>query len=142
MSIREANVLRMVEEKRAEAARARAFRFRAGPIAPATADLGLFARIMARNEERRRLEHDRKAAYAAAHFKPFTVVTAHCEEAAARVAAKRAEAALALERELAASVVFTANASDEGNLVKHHTNKAPKPNKSTTPAKAGRATVL
>ena len=109
MSIRESNVWRMVEEKRAKEAEALKWKFTAQRIAPATADIGLFARIMAKNEERRRIEHDRKAAYAAAHFKPFTIVTAHCDEAAARLAAKRAEADLALQRELAASRVFTPN---------------------------------
>ena len=109
MSIRESNVWRMVEEKRAEEAKALKFTFTAGSIAPETADIGLFYRISEKNEERRRIEHDRKAAYAAAHFKPFTIVTAHCDETAARLAAKRAEADLAQQRFGAASRIFTSN---------------------------------
>ena len=79
------------------------------PIAPATADLGLFQRIMDKQAARRAKEHAAKAAYAAAHFKPFTIVTAHCDEHAARQAARRAKEELELARELEEAARFKAN---------------------------------
>ncbi len=107
--IREAKVQEMIDAKRAAEAAAATYKFKAMPIAPATADLGLFNRIMAKQAARREKEHAAKAAYAAAHFMPFTIVTAHCDEHAARQAARRAKEELEAAREREAAVKFKAN---------------------------------
>jgi hypothetical protein len=106
---RESKVWQMVVEKREAEERECAVKFKAQPVAPTVHDLGLFAAITARNEARRAKEHALKAAYAAAHFRPFTIVTAHCEEHAARQAARRAKQELELQRELRDVAKFTAN---------------------------------
>jgi hypothetical protein len=61
--IREAKIAADLDAKRAAEAAAATYKFKAMPIAPATADLGLFNRIMMKNEKRRKEEHDKKAAY-------------------------------------------------------------------------------
>ena len=108
-SIREAKVHADIAAAAAELESHLHYKFKAGPIAPATADLGLFARIMAKQEARRELEHAQKAAYAAAHFRPFDIVNGHCEEAAARAAARRAKEEVEVARELKECVKFKAN---------------------------------
>ncbi len=107
--IREAKVQDMIDAKRAADEAAATYKFKAMPIAPATADLGLFNRIMEKQAARRAKEHAEKAAYAAAHFKPFTIVTAHCDEHAARQAARHAKEELEAAREREAMVKFKAN---------------------------------
>ena len=109
LGIRERKVQADLEAKAAEEASHLTYVFRAQPIAPATADIGLFQSIMDKQAARREREHAAKAAYAAAHFRPFDIVNAHCEEAAARAAARAAKEELEVQRELRECAKFKAN---------------------------------
>lgn len=84
------------------------YQFKAAPIAPATHDLGLYNRIMEKLEHRREALHAARSAKLASSFKPFTIVTGHCDEHAARQAARRAKFELEQKRELAESRKFHA----------------------------------
>jgi len=119
-SIGEAKVWTDIELARAREAKELAYKFKAQPIAPATADIGLFEKIMAKNEKRRAKEHEKKAAYAAAHFKPFDIVNSHCAEAEARAAARRAREALEQKRELEECCKFKANPLNQKAMIPKH----------------------
>jgi hypothetical protein len=94
--------------KRAEEDAALSFRFKAMPIAPATRDLHLYKRIMDKLAARRVEAHHERATKLASTLKPFEVVLGHCEEHAARLAARRARFLLDEQRELAEGRKFKA----------------------------------
>lgn len=108
ISIREAKFLADLEAKRQAEEAALQYKFEAQPIAPATRDLNLYHRITEKQDHRRHALHAARAAKLASSFKPFTVVTSHCEEHAARQQARQAAARVAEDRELAESRRFRA----------------------------------
>jgi hypothetical protein len=108
LGIRESKFMAELEKKSLAEEEALKYVMKPTEIPASTRDPDLFKIINEKTEARRHALHEARAQKLASSFKPFSLVIQHCDELAARQAARKARFELQLDKELAEGRKFRA----------------------------------
>jgi len=108
LGIRESKFMAELEKKAQAEEEALKYVMKPTEIPASTLDPDLFKVINEKTEARRHALHEARAQKLASSFKPFSLVIQHCDELAARQAARKARFELQLDKELAEGRKFRA----------------------------------